>query len=277
MSLPKVSIIFTTYHEKTKPYLDLAIQSAYNLSYPKDKLEIILVARNGYAPLYEGVKTVCPKDDEFFNAEGMNFGILNAAADSEFYFMNNDDVILTKSCLKELLETVGDKMLVANPLSPCDNYRQYCLGMAYEKNGEKRFMVNQFYRLEQVKDDTTEMMNAASIYPAGAIFTGHLCMFSTLIPKKVWQTVGIFDEMFKTGPDDIDYSIRCQQKGIPLLYATSSLVWHFGGVTADNTISVERRKDNLRYFKSKWGYFPPGMPDNILETLDESYKFSNRL
>lgn len=273
---PFVSIIITTYHEATKPYLDLCIRSALSIDYPKDRLEIILVARNGYAPNYEGVKTVCPPEDEFFTARGLNFGIENASPETQFYFTNNDDVVFTKNCLRELLTTVGDQEVMANPISPCDNYRQYSLVMGFIHFNEFKQMVKQFYRLNEVEGMHDGLMSAHSVYPVGAIMANHLCMFSTLIPKSVWLKVGKFDENFKTGPDDIDYSIRCREKGVHMIYAISSLVWHFGGVTADTTIGVERRKENLKYFKSKWGYFPPGIPDNVLETLDESYKFENQ-
>jgi len=286
MSPPKVSIIITTYKESTKPYLDLCVKSALNLNYANK--EIIIVGHKGLPPEYWeyfGVKTIAPPDEQFYNPRGLNYGIENASQESEYYFILNDDVILTKDCLSNLVQAVNSQEVIAQPISPCDNYRAYSLvmGFRYWKFGKEHThgdyfqMTKQFYRLDEfTKEMTHAMMHAESIYPVGAISTPMLCMFATLIPKKVWQKVGIFDENFKTGQDDIDYSKRAQLKNIPMMYCLNSLVWHFGGVTADDSISLNNRKENIQYFKNKWGEMPPGMPENILDTLDESYKFSER-
>ncbi len=277
MNLPKVTVVVTTYSIKTQPYLDLCIESIRRLNYPKDKLDVILCCHkqqfHSYSKdYYKDIKVVSPIENEYGNSEGLNFGIQNASPDSEFYFILNDDVILTRNSLKNLVEKSSDQSIMM-PISPCDNYRHYSLCMGFAHDGNFKILEKQFYRLPELKDFTDELIDAESIYPAGLLVMPMLCMFATLIPKKVWEKLGPLDENFKTGPDDIDYSIRANQAGIKLLVAIDSLVWHFGGVTADDSISVERRKKNLIYFKRKWGYFPPGMPDNILETLDESYKY----
>ncbi len=275
--MKKVSIIVTTYRSASFNYLSLCMESIRRLDYPKDKLDVIICCHkqqfHSYAKDYfKDFKVVSPILSEYGNSEGLNFGISHAAKDSEYYFILNDDVILTKDCLTNLVNKSSDQSIMM-PISPCDNYRQYSLCMGFEHQGGFKILEKQFYRLPELKDFTEEMMGAKSLYPAGLLVMPMLCMFATLIPKAVWQKLGPLDENFKTGPDDIDYSIRANQAGIKLLVALDSLVWHFGGVTADDSVSVKRRKENLIYFKQKWGYFPPGMPDNILETLDESYKY----
>ena len=280
--MKKVTICVTTYRSASFEYLALCMESIRRLNYPKDKLDVIICCHkqqfHSYSKDYfKDVKVVSPIHDEYGNSEGLNFGISHASPDSEAYFILNDDVILTKNSLKNLVEKSSDESILM-PISPCDNYRNYSLCMGFpvfdEKTGHGfKILDKQFYRLPELKDFTDEMMEANSIYPAGLLVMPMLCMFATLIPKTVWEKLGKLDENFKTGPDDIDYSIRANQAGIKLLVAIDSLVWHFGGVTADTSVSVARRKKNLEYFKQKWGYFPPGMPDNILETLDDSYKY----
>ncbi len=279
MSLPRVSIVITTYAIGSFPYFSLCMESIRRLNYPKDKLDVIICCHkqqfHSYSKDYfKDFKVVSPILAEYGNSEGLNFGISHAAEGSEYYFILNDDVILTTDSLLNLVNKASDQAIMM-PISPCDNYRQYSLCMGFEIEGGYKILEKQFYRLPELKDFTNEMMAAKSVYPAGLLVMPQLCMFATLIPKAVWQKLGPLDENFKTGPDDIDYSIRANQAGIKLLVAIDSLVWHFGGVTADDTISVARRKKNLEYFKKKWGYFPPGIPDNILETLDESYKYGS--
>ncbi len=262
----------------TKPYLDLCIESIQNLNYPKDRLEVIIVCHkvNRTSYVYDNVKVIYPIEDQFYNPRGLNFGMRNAAEDSDFYFMLNDDVILAKDCLVNLLSAAGDNPVILNPISPCDNEWLYGLAFGFEHNGEFVHMSKRFYRLPEVEGKTTSMMNAPSLYPRGIFRVDHLCMFCTLIPKKVWLAVGEFDENFKTGQDDIDFCLRARQKGVIMAVALDALAWHFGGVTADNSISVEKRKENLRYFKAKWGFLPDGVTDADVEGLTDAYKFENQ-
>ncbi len=280
MSLPKVSIVVTTYAYETKPYLDLCIESIENLDYPKECLEVIVVCNQFHQSIYQygdRVKVVAPIEKQFYNPRGLNFGISSASPDSDYYLILNDDVILTRTCLLPLIRMANSMDIIVQPISPCDNYRAYSLQMGYIHNQEYKPMLKQFHRMDEFKpEEFKSMMNSESMYPAGAVHTPSLCMFATLIPKIVWEKVGKFDENFKTGQDDIDYSIRASQKGVAMVYCLNSLVWHFGGVTADTSISLAKRKENIVYFKEKWGFLPPGMPENILETIDESYKYANR-
>jgi len=38
------------------------------------------------------------------------------------------------------------------------------------------------------------MINAESIYTTGLIFVEQLCLYATLIPKKIWGKVGKLDQ-----------------------------------------------------------------------------------
>lgn len=268
MEVKKVSIIVTTFFEKTKPYLDLCIKSVENLDYPKDRLEIILVGKKSYQPTYENVKTVAPDKDEFGNSEGINFGVSHASKDSGFYFIINDDCILTKNSLKNMVECVGDSDSILNPISPCDNGSAYQLRFHVNK-GDKVYQLNDsFYRLGDLSEFTNELVNAESLYPSGAIRQAILCMFATLIPKKVWDKIGPWDENFKTGQDDIDYSFRAQANKVGLFVCLNALVWHFGGVSTSEGISMEKRKENVRYFKKKWGTLPPYVTEDFLDSTE---------
>lgn len=276
MSFPKVSIVITTYKAETKPYLDLCVKSALELNYDQSALEIIVVCNQFHRSIYDygpRVKVIYPIEPSFYNPRGLNFGIANASEDSKYYFILNDDVILTKDCLLNLIDIAGGSDIILQPLSPCDNYGAYQLVMGFQHGSEFFNMDRRFYRLNEVEGFTNSMMLAKSVYPVGLLRAQVLCMFATLIPKKVFEKVGKFDENFKTGQDDIDYSKRATQNGVSMMYVLNSLVWHFGGVTADDTITLQKRKENIAYYYSKWKEMPPGMPDNILETLDESYKF----
>ena len=77
-----------------------------------------------------------------------------------------------------------------------------------------------------------------------------LCL---LIPKKVLDKIGLLDEQFFFGEEDLDWSMRATDKGYKLIIAQDVFVRHFGGVSVD-------KKQYDKYFPAqrkklllKWG------------------------
>lgn len=254
--MKQVSLIIQTYHPDSKRYLDLCIDSIKRLNFPKDKLEVILVARKDYAPEFDGVKTVTPDKEHYSPAHGLNFGVTQSNPNSEVLMFLNDDTILSKHSLFNMVQALGDQRLMLNPISPCDNYVSYCLHFGFPKDGQFLSLVEKHYRYEQLKPFFEDLMNAQSVYPQGLINQDFLCMFATMISRKHFEEIGPFDENFHCGQDDIDYSKRAVEKGLRLAACLDAVIWHFGGVTVDQTLSVEQRKANARYFKQKWNQLP---------------------
>ncbi len=250
----KVSIIVTTYLEKSKPYLDACIQSIKNQSYAD--IETIIVGRPSYAPAYDGVTTVHPPMDSFGCATGVNFGISKSDPASHYIFTINDDVILTKNCVSNLVKIMGDGDWILNPLSNCDNGIKYLFDFSFYKDGNEHRVNAPQYIYDDLKGYLPELMNAESRLPTGIILQNELFFYATMIPRKVWEKVGQFDEIFKTGQDDIDYSLRARQKNVALGVCTDALAWHFSGASANSTMTDPVRIRNLQYFKYKWGYYP---------------------
>lgn len=262
MIWPKVSIVITSYWPEAKKYLDLLIQSIANLEYPKEQLEVIVVGKKSYLPQYEidgiPIKTVCPPDlDQFYTATGVNYGISQASPESEYFFYMNDDVILTKDCLKNMVFTCRGQPYVANALSPCDQGMGYIFLLGYQKDGDFHPLMERFYKYDQLISQFNHLINAKSLYPSGVVFQNNLCIYATLIPRSIWEDVGGFDENFRIGADDTDWCIRASQKGTRFVSVTDSIVWHFGG--SSHKLDDATRKHNQVYFYKKWGIPFPGM------------------
>lgn len=241
---PLISIIVTTYLPESKIYLDACIKSIFNLDY--DNFEVILVGRPSYQPTYDKVKTVVFPRDEFGNSEGINFGVKNASPNAAAYFILNDDVILTKKSLSEIVR-IEAKDMILGPISNCDQGIKYVL---------HTYGVTNQFRLPPSPDAeklTDSIISAESAYPLGLIFQTHLYFFAVYIPKMVWDKLGPFGEQYKTGPDDLDYSRRAQQAGVRMGVVLSSLVWHASGATADKTITQDMREKNALAWKETWG------------------------
>lgn len=269
-SLPKCTIVVTAYGEKAKPMLDICIKSIFNMDYPREKLEVIIVTKPGYEPRYEGAYTVWPKKERFGCAESINYGFSWAAVDSEFLMHCNDDVIFTRDCLKNTVEMSRATGMILCPVSNCSNYAVYILRMGIVENGELIPFEKRQYGLGELEPHADKLMNAYSIYPPGVMARSHLYTYACLIPREAWQRIGPYDENFYVGFDDTDFSWRARLKGYALGICLNAQVWHFSGTTADETLNKEIRDKNMAYFQKKWGQLPDVINPPAWETKFES-------
>lgn len=276
---PKVSIVIQTWEPKNKIYLDACVRSIVNLNYPLEKLEIIITCPKHFQPRYPTLesevtfKYVTPDKDWYSSVEGANFGVTHISKESKYIQFANDDVIFTRDSVRNMVELAEQTGQIMHPISPCDNVSSYYLHFQIRKaDRAPKVIEKRFHRYPELKDDIDDMMDSHSLYPQGLIPQQYLCMFATLVPRKVWDDVGPFDDNFKTGQDDVDYSLRAAQKGYQMFVCLNALVWHFGGATADTSTSLSQRKENILYFKNKWGFWPPGMSQEFFDKMDESYK-----
>lgn len=240
MNLPQCSVIVTTYKESAKPYLDLCAESIRNLNYPKELLEVIIVAPRRYAPQYEGVRTISPDADDYGMPFGLNFGI--TAASGEYLFVLNDDVILTRNSLSNLIAYPHPQIGL---LMPIGNDQQGRYILETKPLGSGPYNISHF-----PEGQPSYLKDYDSLYPSGLLAVETLCLYAVLMHRRVWDKVGPFDENL-IGQDDIDYSLRARQAGFINAIALDSLVWHAGG--ASNTLTDEQRKKSFEIFNKKWG------------------------
>lgn len=251
MSKPLVSIICTAFLPKSKPYLDLCIDSIKQLSY--ENVETIIVSPKSYAPQYDGALTLSPATEDYGNPRALNLGAM--AARGELLLFINDDVILTNGCIEHLIDLATHPMV--GPVMPIGNDQQgiYSLHVGFpdEKTGEFSVVEPGPMQIEKVEPIAKQMMKAKSIYPSGALFYPQLCLYAFMIERKKWQSLKGFDEDFNLGYDDTDFSLRVRHAGMLSAVSMSAIIWHFGGVSADQTQNLDKRARALAIFEKKWG------------------------
>lgn len=258
MNLPRVSVVVTAYLAESRPYLENCIASIRNLDYPQELLDVILVTPTWFKPEFENVRTVHPCYGAYHNPPAINYGASLASKDSKHLLLLNDDIILTRDSLKNMVITAGDADVILSAISNCDQGDMYQL--MFPHGLEKRQ-----YRLDEISHLVPEMMNASSPYPWGLIFPRMLYLYANLIPVKVWNSVtgGTtpdaigFDTNFETGADDVDYCLRAQKHGVKLAICLNSIIWHMSGASADKTLGPldsDKRVATQKYFEKKWGF-----------------------
>lgn len=260
----RVNIVIVTWDPKNQKFLDLCIESIQQLDYPKELIQVNIIARNGYLPQYEGCKTWAPEEDQFYPARAINHGFfVGSYFKPKYHLVLNDDVILTKDFLKNMVSIVGDNAFMANGLSPCDNGIAYQL--AFKLGNDFLHPDIRSFEYEQLALRLQECIDSGSLYGPGLVKQPFLCIYATLIPQTLVEAVGDWDENFKVGQDDLDYSLRAHQKGFGTMSVLNALCWHFGGSTVKTTLNQTMRYENVLYFKAKWDFWPPGLPQEFID------------
>lgn len=243
MSLPKCGLVIATYLEQNQKYLDECLKSIKNLNYPKELLEIVIVSSGEYTPNSHGYRNI-HKQNQTHYPSAVNIGIASLET-AEYFFILNDDVILSKNSLINLVSSaLKYPSAIMQPMSTCDNWWRYIFAMPLGLN-------NRFYRYEDLVGRFDEIQNIESKRD-GHIIADWVPLYATLISRRIWETVGCLDDNFKTGQDDLDYGFRAKAKGIVCLIDLSAFALHFGGVTADIALTKEIRDENVTYFEGKW-------------------------
>ena len=84
----------------------------------------------------------------------------------------------------------------------------------------------------------------------------HCSMGFTYFPRYVWEDVGEFDEKFKMLEwDDVDMSVRLQEKGYKLLSTEKDYIDHWTSSSAKMMFTDEQNelmRANKKIFKEKW-------------------------
>lgn len=111
----------------------------------------------------------------------------------------------------------------------------------------------------------TERMVHASSLP----FLGGFCF---LLKRRAAERIGLLDERFAWGWEDIDYCLRLRQAGWTLALARNVFVEHAGNATIKGMPPLERRATDLmnrRLLTTKWLRPEPG-PGELGDLFDKS-------
>jgi len=110
---PKVSIVIPAYNEEKN--IEKCIISIFNSSYPKNKLDIIVIDDGStdntpkIIKKYKSIRVL--KQNHLGKVEALNLGALKSS--HEFILTLDADTILDKKCIRELLKPFSDKSIGA--------------------------------------------------------------------------------------------------------------------------------------------------------------------
>lgn len=243
-----ITILITHHSEKNRKYLDLCLKSIFYQSF-KD-IEIIVATSYELKDLDKRVSIVMNMPNTTY---GQKINAMAKAASGSHLLITQDDVVLTRLTLKNMMHILGSQKAIINPLSNCDLDWKYNIGFdvmlknAYIKLGRPMTIEN-FGGLEEYLFDyqpTNFQM---------AIITDWVACYCTLMPKDIFDELGGYDLEYKNGFEDADLCYRAKELKVNCFICVDAFALHFSGATT-SSMNLEQTANRKR-FSDRWGKDP---------------------
>ena len=247
---PKVDIIIPTWNNL--PYLRLCIESIRTCT---DHPYNIIVINSGTDDTAKWLGE--QRDIVYFNSpERLHFSAANniglQISKEKFVCFLNDDTLVSYGWLSAMMrEMLKPGVGAVNPFSNCDQ------GWTHNETiivGGVNLVPNM--KIEHVQHIIPQIYNYQ--HRKEVIEREWVAFFATVISKEAISRIGLLDEKFKSGCEDLDFCLRLKQAGYRCVQAYDSWVFHFGGKTRKNsedknyTLHHEEDNQNQKYLQEKY-------------------------
>lgn len=249
--MTELVIILPFHLYENRPYLDLALSSIAEQGLNPETTKLVLVssAEGSHIDLPSpGIPCeVAFRRDLGSIGSKMNFVFRNYQADS--YLFASDDIIFGRDAIKEMVMQSKMFQCVVNPTSNCDDITMLMPKFKLSADYETTFP-------EDLTNFTEERFKLICNYKPVSelphvLRPTRLKMFATLFPKYVIDSVGLIDERYDSGWEDVDYWVRCRELNVHPIVTTRAYVHHFGGKTCDKK-PTDIMENNQRLYQEKW-------------------------
>ncbi len=185
---------------------------------------------------------------------------------SKYFVILNSDTIVSKNWLNNMLKKMqaNERLAACGVLSNCDvgwliNVKDK---PTYNMQVNKDLTLHPGMKIEQVKqhlDDLYSFMNKSNEENKDKFVEQNwVAAYCTLYVRSAIDEVGLFDESFENGSEDLDLNIRLSKFGYKTGQAIDAFVFHFGGVSRsiaqqeNKAIYDIQDKQNHSRLKIKW-------------------------
>ncbi len=169
---------------------------------------------------------------------GMNLGLKAALHDgADWIWLLNNDLEVASDCLHQLLQAVEDDREVA-AVSPAIYEFLHRDRMASIGKGIVRWRLGSTTQLSDGDGRPGDYLSGAAL----------------LIRARAMQAVGMFDERFFMGWEDVDLGLRLQASGWTLATCADAKIWHAEAKSTENDTSLREAMyaDATHTFFRKW-------------------------
>jgi O-antigen biosynthesis protein len=228
----QLSVIIVNYN--VKYFLEQCLY-AVTKACPGTDAEIIVVDNNSTDRSRAYLEPVFPQVKFIWNETNVGFAMANnqalAAAKGEFVLFLNPDTILPEDCITKCISFLNE-----HPAAGALGIRMV--------DGSGKFLKESKRAFPSPLTSLFKLSGLARLFPHSKLFAryhlGHLPENENhevdvlagafmMIPKKVLDEIGNFDERFFMYGEDVDLSFRIQQAGYKNYYFSESTIIHFKG------------------------------------------------
>ena len=228
---PKIAIVYLSFH--CEPYIDDVVSALKKITYPKDKIEFIIV--DNPHPKYGGSvryleenvlplsgkeiphTTILPQKENLGFAGGNNVGVVWAMEnDFDYVFFHNNDGFIASNALEPLIKIMEEdkniglaqSLILLHPetnlLNSAGNSMHY-LGFGFCDK----------YRIK-IKDLKLPKIKEIS-YASGA---------GLMVRVELIRKFGSWDQNFFMYHEDLEWSLRLRSLGYKIVLVSDSIFYH---------------------------------------------------
>lgn len=244
-----VTVIVPTHLDENANYLKECVKSLLASTY--EKFEILVIAdteRMPALPLDEKLKIWWDKELNTATKK-LNFGSKHCLPETQYLWLISDDVVVHPEAMKRLVLGLGNNELISNPMSNSDNGSQFfsSLSLPVKMSLDEYIDLGKERLLNQIEE---RLCPKETLLVPVPVFVAFYC---TMIPKKVWDKVGLLDERMDVRHNDLDYCLRAAKLEIRSVINYSAFALHFGDKTLPKCTSPEEYQKADEAFYEKYG------------------------
>jgi GT2 family glycosyltransferase len=225
MNLDKVDIVIPTYKNlRGIRHCLESIRKCTNVRY-----HLIVVNNGSSEELHkyleqQGDITYIKKPPPLNFAQAVNEGI--KAGNGKYVMVLNDDVIVSKGWLRQMIETCKEDVGAVGPLSNCDRgwYHSYSLNIG---GVELLPGKNTFEEIEPIIPQIYDFKSPYQEQPDRE----WIAFYCTLIRRDVLDKTGLLNEEFVNSGEDVDFCYRIKKQGFRIVQDYRAFVFHQGAVS----------------------------------------------
>lgn len=226
-------------------YLKLAISSALKSVGPARDILVVSSSKENPIP---ALQETFPKGVRYYwhperltFSQANNYGIENANTKTTHFLLLNDDTIVGSQAIGRMFDEIGDRQILLNPYSNCDKgwLHDDKILAAVELGGNSLVSPSTEYldlhpgmSIEETQgfDEAIRLVDQRKEFDGSEVKEAPFCAFyATLIPKVIVDKVGLLNEAYKNGGEDLCYSNRAKRFGFETFFSKKCWVFHFGG------------------------------------------------
>lgn len=276
-----LSIEMLCHENCNPPKVDIIIPTFNNLAYLKECVESIrkntdwpyniIVVNSGS----DGTAEWLGQQPDIIAAnskERLHFSAANnvglGIAKEKYVCLLNDDTIVSEGWLGALMhEGMKPGIGAVGPFSNCD--KTWLHNETITVDGKDLHPGMTLEEVSGIIPKIYKWRHRKEVHPRGWV-----AFYCTLMPRAAIDKVGLLDEGFKSGDEDLDFCRRIVNAGYQCRQTYDSWVFHFGGRTRKfaEGLDPSRHKaedgGNHEYYRKKWGDFlAPVAPTSKRKTL----------